>query len=452
MSKGRVCVVGGGLAGLSTAYHILKKSEDLRITVLESSGRVGGLLKSEVVSGYLFDVGGSHIMFSKNQDKLNEMLSFLRGNYVKHYRNTKVYYKETYVKYPFENGLHELSPEERFECVWGAVEAYIKRLKNEPREPRNFLEWLPYVFGEGIANKYLIPYNEKIWKTDLSEITLEWVEGRVPTPPLKEIIMSAVGINVEGYTHQLTFYYPSLGGIEALIRGLLNEILGSGRVEVLTNQEVMRVSSPSKNKLLIETRDSCFECASIIYTASLKRSCDVFRDILGELSRELEKLRSVPIAVVGLGIRGEVRPYHWVYLPEKKHLPHRIAVLSNFSRNNAPPGRASIIAEISFENEDELKSMPEDRLVRKSYEDILEIGLVKNPELEVGVVWRWRDAYIVYDKNRSEIIKEVDDELRKLGIFINGRFGSWEYLNMDSVYMKSEKIAEEVVKLVKHTQ
>lgn len=451
MSKNRVCIVGGGLAGLSTAYHILKKREDLRIVVLESSSRVGGLLKSEAVGGYLFDVGGSHIIFSKDLNKLNEILSLLKGNYVKHYRNSKIYYKGAYVKYPFENGLHDLPPEERFECVWGAVEAYIKRLKNELREPQNFLEWLPYVFGEEIASKYLIPYNKKIWKTNLSEITLEWVEGRVPTPPIKEIIMSAVGINVEGYTHQLTFYYPSLGGIEALVRGLLNEILSSKRVEVLTNQEVRRISSSSENELLVETRDSCFECTSVVYTASLKRSRDLLRDVLGELSKELEKLKSVPIAVVGLGVKGEVRPYHWVYLPDEEHAPHRVAILSNFSRNNAPPGRASIIAEISFRDEDELNTASEDQLIRKSYEDLIEVGLVKNSELEVGAVWRWRDAYIVYDKNRSEIIKRISDELRKLGVFVNGRFGAWEYVNMDSVYMKSEKVAEEVIKHTKHT-
>lgn len=449
MSSKRVCVVGGGLAGLSTAYHLLKSEKNLRIALIESSSRVGGLLKSEVVGDYLFDVGGSHIMFSKNQDKLNEMLSFLKGNYVKHRRNTKVYYKGAYVKYPFENGLHDLPPEERFECVWSAVETYVKRLKNELREPRNFLEWLPYVFGEGIASRYLIPYNEKIWKTDLSEITLEWVEDRIPTPPIKEIIMSAVGINVEGYTHQLIFYYPSSGGIEALTQGLLNETLTSKKVEVLTNQEVVKVSLVSENKLLVETRDSCLECTSVVYTAPLKRSCNVLKEILGELSKELEKLRSVPLAVVGLGIKGEARPYHWIYLPDKKYLPHRIAVLSNYSRNNAPPGGVSIIAEISFKDEDELKSVPEEQLIRKSYEDILEIGLIKNPELEVGKVWRWRDAYIIYDRNRSEIIKKVSEELRKLGIYINGRFGSWEYLNMDAVYMRSEKIAEEVIRYIK---
>ncbi|MEM2848132.1 MAG: hypothetical protein QXM79_05105, partial [Zestosphaera sp.] len=94
--------------------------------------------------------------------------------------------------------------------------------------------------------------------------------------------------------------------------------------------------------------------------------------------------------------------------------------------------------------------VPEDQLVRKSYEDLLEISLIKNPELEVSKVWRWRDAYIIYDKNRPEILKKAEEELRKLGVFINGRFGAWEYLNMDATYMKSEKIAEEVIKYVRH--
>lgn len=445
-----VCIVGGGLSGLSTAYHLLRSGASVKVVILESSSRTGGLLKSESVDGYLFDTGGSHILFSKDRTLLDELLSFLSGNYIKHQRNSKVYYRGIYVKYPFENGLGDLPPEERFECVWSALETYVKRVKGELRGPSNFREWLSYVFGEGIASKYLIPYNEKIWKTDLNNITLEWVEGRVPAPPLKDIIMSAVGVNVEGYTHQLTFYYPSKGGIESLIHGMTGELLKTSRAEISTRQTVERILASGEGRLTVETGDVSLRCDAVVYTASLRRSGDVLRDLLGRAVEGLERLKSVPIAVVGLGVRGEAKPYHWVYLPDRGSLPHRVAVLSNYSRGNAPPGRASLIAEVSFSNEDELNSVSDDALVSRVYEDVVNAGLVSNPELEIGKVWRWRDAYVLYDSVRTAVLNPALRGLRECGVFLNGRFGLWEYLNMDAVYRKSFEVANAVLNYLQH--
>ena len=46
------------------------------------------------------------------------------------------------------------------------------------------------------------------------------MDGRVPRPPVEDIIKSAIGIETEGYTHQSVFSYPIDGGIEALVRSV----------------------------------------------------------------------------------------------------------------------------------------------------------------------------------------------------------------------------------------
>jgi len=443
MGRKSVCIVGGGLAGLSTAYHLLIKGVK-DITLIELSDRVGGLLKSEVISGYTFDVGGSHILFSKNLRTLNEMLNLLKWDVVKHYRNAKIFYKGTFVKYPFENGLGDLPPEERFECVWDLINTYVKRVKGELPQPKNFREWIVYVFGNAIASKYLIPYNEKIWKVDLSEVSLEWVEGRVPNPPLEDVVKSAVGLSVEGYTHQLNFYYPSSGGIESLAKALSKEIVNEG-VEVLLNKPVELIRKSINGKLLVEAEGVEKVCDAVVYTAPLNRSAEVLSELLNDLSNSLKALRSVPLAVVGLAVRGEALPYHWVYFPNSKELFHRVAILSNFSRSNAPEGSVALIAEVSFRSLDEMNAVSDDELIHKVYQDLEGSGLVRNPKLEFGVVRRWADAYIIYDTIRSSVLKEVVNKLRTYGVYPHGRFGSWEYLNMDAVYEKSAKLADEVI-------
>src|SRR6202012_3475643 len=46
------------------------------------------------------------------------------------------------------------------------------------------------------------------------------VEGRVPNPPVEDVVKAAVGVETEGYTHQLYFHYPAHGGIESLPRAM----------------------------------------------------------------------------------------------------------------------------------------------------------------------------------------------------------------------------------------
>ena len=92
----------------------------------------------------------------------------------------------------------------------------IDYLKNDSPEPANLEEWGYHAFGRSISEKYFLPYNRKIWKTEPREMGLDWV-GRVPKPPVEDVVKSALGIETEGYTHQLHFRYPLRGGFEALV-------------------------------------------------------------------------------------------------------------------------------------------------------------------------------------------------------------------------------------------
>ncbi len=61
-------------------------------------------------------------------------------------------------------------------------------------------------------------------------MSLDWVEGRVPKPPIEDVIKAAVGVETEGYTHQLHFYYPSTGGVESIPAGWRSASATSRRI------------------------------------------------------------------------------------------------------------------------------------------------------------------------------------------------------------------------------
>ncbi|MGL5865379.1 MAG: protoporphyrinogen oxidase [Dermatophilaceae bacterium] len=61
----RVVVVGGGIAGLTAAFHVLDSVPAARVTVLERSDRVGGALRLADVGGCPVDVGAEALLATR---------------------------------------------------------------------------------------------------------------------------------------------------------------------------------------------------------------------------------------------------------------------------------------------------------------------------------------------------------------------------------------------------
>lgn len=171
-------IIGGGLTGVTLGRLLAAQGED--VIILERDRVYGGLCRSHTANGFTFDDGGSHIIFSRDAEVQSFMRDVLQENKAERNRNTKIFFKGAYVKYPFENGLAELPPEDRFYCINEYVKTLIALEKGELQPPENFREWILYTFGAGIADLYMIPYNEKIWNYPAEKMSLHWVDGRIP--------------------------------------------------------------------------------------------------------------------------------------------------------------------------------------------------------------------------------------------------------------------------------
>jgi len=355
------------------------------------------------------------------------MRRMIERNEQRNDRNTKIFYKDQYVKYPFENGLSDLPEHDRFFCINEFVKTHVAVEKGELPTPENFRDWIYYTFGKGIAECYMVPYNEKIWKFPSEKMSLHWVDGRIPRPPVEDVIRSAIGISTEGYTHQSVFSYPLDGGIEALVRAVaqpINDRIRTGfRVNSVRKKGgVFEISNGSD----VVVADQC------ISTMPVQHLVAALDGVPARVKEACAALRYNALVCVNIGIRGTVPDISWLYIPETAlGMTNRISFPSNYSARAAPDGCGSVLAEITHQPGDEV-SMMDDALLTEQVVSTLEaMQILKRDQILYTSVERQPYAYVVYDIDYQKNIAVVKDYCRSAGIPLVGRFSQFEYLNMD---------------------
>jgi protoporphyrinogen oxidase len=421
----RVGVLGGGLVGLVVASRCKRH----RCEVLELGDSLGGHCRSLVEDGYTFDLGGPHIMFSKNKEVLELMFRQLGENCAQRRRNNKIWYQGRYVKYPFENGLHDLEPQDRFECLY-----YY--LNNDYPPPTNFKEWIYHVFGKGIAEKYMIPYNEKIWNVPSAEMAFDWVEGRVPRPPIEDVIRAAVGVETEGYTHQLHFGYPRTGGIEALPRSFAD-----GCSEVSLNFQVARVWREGSRWHVSDGRvTKTYD--KIVSTIPVQDLVDGLPDVPESIRRGVHELRYNSLAVVMIGTESSSPPpYTALYVPDLAFPFHRLSFPLAFTDEGAPPGHMAVSAEITTNPGDGVHELSDDEIVRRVIDGLETMDLLRRDKVRFSRVHRTKHAYVVRTFDYNAKLRAALDYLNSLGIISVGRNAEFEYINMDEAIRRGIEAA-----------
>jgi protoporphyrinogen oxidase len=422
----KTAILGGGLTGITLARLLAQKG--VEVTVLEREPMFGGLCRSLSDSGFTFDKGGSHIIFSRDEEVLTFMNDILGGNSQRNIRNTKIFYKGQHIKYPFENGLNQLPKEDLFFCINEFIKTLIAVEKGNLAPPGNFHEWIIHTFGKGIADLYLIPYNEKIWKFPIEQMSLHWVEGRVPRPPVEDIIRSAIGIETEGYTHQSVFSYPRTGGIEALVRSIASPVEKSIR----TGFDVSSIKKEGE-KYIITDGDNIIIADRCISTIPLQRLLKSLENVPQSVQKSCNELKYNSIACVFIGVRGKLPDTSWMYVPDKDlGLFNRISFPSNFSPEVSPAGHSSILAEITYLEGDDVSRMPDQKIIDNVIKSLTNMHIIKDREEIVHTALeRQSFAYVIYDLDYKKNIATVKDFCAKLGIGLVGRFSEFEYLNMD---------------------
>ncbi len=428
-----ITILGAGLSGCALARFLYEKG--INSTLIEKNNKPGGLLESVSIDGFTFDTGGSHIIFSKNKEVLDYMIKALENNVVKCRRNTKILYKGRYVKYPFENGLADLPLEENYECLRDYIYTFIKN----PSYSNNLKEWCYHTFGKAISEKYLIPYNEKIWKYSCEKLSTVWVE-RIPKPPVEDVIKSSLGIETEGYTHQLYFYYPKFGGIFSLIEAISEPI----KENIMTDIIIKEIKKEDE-KWIIKTNKNEIITDTVISTIPIHSLIDYLKDTPKEVIETVKNLKYNSLITVAIGIdRPKINDFSWLYIPNKDILSHRVSFPSNYSKYVVPEGKSSVLAEITFREGDNISKMKEKEIIERTVEDLAKLKIINTKDVVFAECFIHKYAYVIPDINYPINVKKVQEFFKEYGIYLLGRFSRFEYINMDQAIKEAMELSKNI--------
>ncbi len=432
MEKTDVLILGGGLAGLSTAYHLNKLGKHSSL-VVEKNDFVGGKAGTLSHEGFLFDHTG-HLLHLHDSYGKKLILGLLRGNLAEHRRNSWIFSKGVFTRYPFQANTFGLPQSAVVDCLAGFLET-VHRPKPLGPSP-DFKTFCLRHFGEGITRHFMAPYNEKLWLRPLQELTTEWQGRFVPKPTVSEVVYGAFSDQRARVGYNASFRYPVKGGIQVLPDALAARLKPG---QVRRQAQVLAVDLAEKTALVGGVGEIRYE--RLVNTLPLADFLDLALPLPAAVREARKKLRFNTVYNLNIGInRTNISDKHWIYFPEKKYPFYRAGFLTNFSKQLAPLGASSMYIEVARRPDDRV-NLP--ALERSILDGLRSCGLLRASDKIVSKLWiPIRCGYVVYDFNRTPAVNTIFAHLAQRGVDSIGRYGGWKYSFMEETILDGKRCAE----------
>ena len=423
-----VVILGGGLAGLATAWFL----GDVPHVVLEAEAEPGGLCRSREVNGFTFDYTG-HLLHLRDPRAVALLDTLWPDTFETIERRADIRMRGTAVPFPFQANLHGLPPDLVADCILGVVETLQVA---PPKDPGvSFHDWALAVLGKGIAEAFLFPYNTKLFRRDPEEMTADWVSWAIPKPTVAEVVRGALGIVNRGMGYNSTFRYPRQGGIDVVPRAFAERLR-----TVRCGARVASVDLARRRVVLEDGERIAWD--HLVTTLPLPAFLGMLEGEGGELRAEAGRLDWSVVGCLNLGVDrdGLADGAHWTYFPDPEVPFYRVGYPSHFSRSVAPPGTTAMYVEFG------LKRGEPDDVLRRTDEAVAalrDLGILRRDDRIVAKDWiRIDPGYVIFDRARQAVMAKVMPELAARQVHAIGRYGAWTYSYMERAILDGLETAE----------
>jgi protoporphyrinogen oxidase len=397
-------IVGAGVTGLAAAAAL--GADDL--LVLEADAEIGGYCKTVHRDGFTWDYSG-HFFHFKHPDIEAWLRARMAGQRVRVVeKRSFIAYGGRRIDFPFQKNIHQLPRAEFIDCLH---DLYFARAGGAAPAEGNFKEMLFARFGRAIAEKFLIPYNEKLYATDLATLDRDAMGRFFPHADVADVIRNMKVANNASYNS--TFTYPEGGAFEyvkALASAVAPERVATGEPLIALDLE-RRVARTPRRELAFER---------LISSAPLPRLC-----ALAGVPHDPTVYSWNKVLVLNLGFDAKgPRDVHWIYYPDPKTVFYRVG----FYDNIFDAERMSLYVEIGFAR-DAVVDVPAVRA--RVLADLERAGVITGQRLiaEHSVVMD--PAYVHITRASMAEQRRVAELLLRHGVHSIGRYGGWTYCSIE---------------------
>ena len=103
------------------------------------------------------------------------------------------------------------------------------------------------------------------------------------------------------------------------------------------------------------------------------------------------------------------------------------------------------MVEVTYRKGDYIDSLTDDELERRITAGIVKLNFAREEDITIINITRHEYAYVIYDLHHKENMSAIRKYFEKEGVYLNGRFGNFEYWNMDKVLRESKTMAEGLI-------
>ena len=416
MTQVKYLIIGAGISGL-TAANYLKKD----YLLIEKENEPGGYCRTIHRGDYVWDYAGHFFHFKTDEFRRLFHENIPEQDIISQTKRTKILYKGQLVDYPFQTNIHQLEKQEFIDCLYDLFQ------RKEKPEYSDFLDMLYGKFGKSIVEKFLKPYNEKLYACDLHQLDKDAMGRFFPCADIPQIIANMKREQDSSYNS--TFLYPRNGAGSFL--DVLYRRLDSTKVRL--GCTLTRVDAERKLAYTDGGEEISFEY--LINTAPLNH----FLAMLGtDAALELNgRLSYNKVLVFNLGFsKKSAFKEHWIYVPDKDVNYYRIGFYDNILSTD----KLSMYVEIGYPKD---AAVDTEQQLALTLENLKRCGIVTEDNSLIASSTILMDpAYVHIRRDTEAAIAEMKRSLAVSGIHTIGRYGGWTYCSMEDCMLEAKELVQ----------
>ena len=479
----KAVVIGAGPAGLTAAYELVDKAEDIEVIVLEESEHMGGISKTVNYKGNRMDMGG-HRFFSK-VDEVNEwwdMMLPMQGSPASDYKTlgitvplkengpdpekvdetmlmrqrvSRIFYNKKLFDYPIS-----LKPETFTNMgLLTTIQVGFSYLASvfHKREEKSLEDFYINRFGKKLYSMFFERYTENLWGRHPSVIAPDWGSQRVKGLSIAAILKDMFSKLLPGKKNRKVetslieeFKYPKLGPGELWDVTAAKVISKGGKI--LKNHKAVRLVKDENNHIkevvcMTPEGEVSFEADIVISSMPVKDLVAGMNDVPEDMRTIAEGLPYRDYLTLGVLVPklllnnktkhktiGNIIPDNWVYVHDRGIHMGRFQIYNNWSPYMVKDLENTVwvgLEYFCYEN-DEWWNMSEDEFAKFAIEDMVKLGLIDSADSVLDYhEEKVKKAYPAYF-DTYERMDELTAYLNTIdNLYCVGRNGQHRYNNLD---------------------